>query len=81
MSEVVLEGIDTIHPAGLSINPYEYERVEISSEQQVARYPTYVHNVLVWGVWWPAEVFKLRRVFLKELCSNSGCVGCRIVLL
>jgi hypothetical protein len=33
MSAVVLEGIDTMHPAGLSIYLREYEGVEISSKQ------------------------------------------------
>ena len=40
-----------------------------------------LNNVHVWGVWWTVEVFKLRRVFLKPLCSNFESVGCGIVLL
>ncbi|GFX97498.1 hypothetical protein TNCV_2840581 [Trichonephila clavipes] len=51
---------------------------DLSSEQHVARHPRYVH---VWGFWWPGEVFKFRKVLLEPLYSNSGRVGCRIVLL
>lgn len=40
-----------------------------------------LNNVRVWGAWWPSKVFKLRRVFLEPLCSNSGRVWCRFVLL
>ena len=43
--------------------------------------PDMLNNVHVWGVWGPAEVFKLRTVFLKPLCSNPGHVGCCIGLL
>ena len=43
--------------------------------------PDKLNNIHVWGVYWSAEVFKLRRVFLKLLCGNSGRVGSRIVLL
>jgi hypothetical protein len=41
MSEVVLEGTDTMHRAGLFINPQEYEGVEISSEEHIAMHPRY----------------------------------------
>ena len=40
-----------------------------------------LNNVHVWRVWWPAQVFKLRGVYLKPLCCNSEGVRCRIVLL
>ncbi|GFU82167.1 hypothetical protein TNCV_4466181 [Trichonephila clavipes] len=39
------------------------------------------NNVHVWGFWCPTEMSKLRRVLLKPVCTNSGHVGCRIVLL
>ncbi|GFU67762.1 uncharacterized protein TNCV_3134271 [Trichonephila clavipes] len=39
------------------------------------------NNVHDWGFWLPAEVSKLKRVLLEPLCSNSGRMGCRIVLL
>ncbi|PRD27905.1 UNVERIFIED_CONTAM: hypothetical protein NCL1_34034 [Trichonephila clavipes] len=32
-------------------------------------------------IWVAAKVSKFRRVLLEHLCSNSGRVGCRIVLL
>ena len=50
MSEVVLEGIDTMHLVELLINPLEYKGVEISSQQHVARHPDMLNNVHVWGV-------------------------------
>ena len=43
--------------------------------------PDMLYNVHIWRVWWPAEVSKLRRVFLRPLCGNSGHMGCRTVLL
>ncbi|GFW90185.1 hypothetical protein TNCV_1790061 [Trichonephila clavipes] len=39
------------------------------------------NNVHVCGFGWSTEVFKSREVLLEPLCSNSGHVGCRIVLL
>ncbi|GFU39379.1 uncharacterized protein TNCV_1716521 [Trichonephila clavipes] len=38
-------------------------------------------NVRLWRFWRSAEVSKFRRVLLESICSNSGLVGCRIVLL
>ncbi|GFV98595.1 hypothetical protein TNCV_1452811 [Trichonephila clavipes] len=38
-------------------------------------------EVVVEGFWSSAEVSKFRRVLLEPICSNSGRVGCRIVLL
>ncbi|GFV24870.1 uncharacterized protein TNCV_883381 [Trichonephila clavipes] len=39
------------------------------------------NNVHVWEFCWSVKVSKFRRVLLELLCSNSGRVGCRIVLL
>ncbi|GFX91652.1 hypothetical protein TNCV_3682381 [Trichonephila clavipes] len=39
------------------------------------------NNAHAWGLWWPAEVSKFRRVLLTPICSNSRRVGRRIVLL
>ncbi|GFW26771.1 uncharacterized protein TNCV_2851611 [Trichonephila clavipes] len=43
--------------------------------------PDIFNNAHVWGLWWAAEVSKFRTVLLELLCSNSGRVGYRIVLL
>ncbi|GFT31952.1 hypothetical protein TNCV_3468181 [Trichonephila clavipes] len=55
--------------------------MEISSEQHFQGIPGKSNNVHFWEFWWTEEVSKFRRVLMEPLFSNSGRVGCHIVLL